>query len=197
MSNKVSSCGLILAGGAGRRVGGEDKGLLSWQGKPLIEHVATRLSPQVDRLVISCNRNLDKYAQIGTALVQDSRADFQGPLAGIEAATPHTIDSTYTIVVACDTPLLPPDLVCRLLKPLSGETRNAFDISYANDGERDQYLCAAIRNSCLDSLKDYLANGQRAVRHWYALQRAIAVDFSDQPGAFLNYNHLDATTGQH
>ncbi|MEH6581913.1 MAG: molybdenum cofactor guanylyltransferase MobA [Halioglobus sp.] len=195
MNNEVSICGLILAGGAGRRVGGEDKGLLSWQGKPLIEHVATRLSPQVDRLIISCNRNLDKYAQIGTALVEDSRGGFQGPLAGIEAATPHIIDSTYTIVVACDTPLLPSDLVCRLLKPLCGESGSAFDISYANDGERNQYLCAAIRNSCLGSLKDYLADGQRAVRHWYTLQRAIAVDFSDQPGAFLNYNHLDSAAG--
>ena len=79
--------GLILAGGAGRRVGGRDKGLLTWRGAPMAAQVAQRLRPQVARLLISCNRNTDYYATLADATVADSRRDFQGPLAGIEAAT--------------------------------------------------------------------------------------------------------------
>ena len=80
--------GLILAGGAGRRVDGRDKGLITWHGRPLIAHVAVLLRPQVGRLVISCNRNNERYAEFADETVGDTRRDFQGPLAGLEAATP-------------------------------------------------------------------------------------------------------------
>jgi len=47
MNNAITGC--ILAGGKGERMGGVDKGLMPWQGKPLIETVITRFSPQVDQ----------------------------------------------------------------------------------------------------------------------------------------------------
>ena len=75
--------GLILAGGAGRRVEGRDKGLIDWQGKPLVQHVALRLRPQVGQLIISCNRNIETYRELADKTVTDSRRDFQGPLAGL------------------------------------------------------------------------------------------------------------------
>ena len=53
---------VILAGGQGRRMGGADKGLVEYRGRPLIEWVLEVLTPQVDELVISANRNLDTYA---------------------------------------------------------------------------------------------------------------------------------------
>ena len=79
--------GLILAGGAGRRVAGRDKGLIEWHGKPLVEHVADRLRPQIGQLIISCNRNVTAYRKLADKIVVDSRRDFQGPLAGLEAAS--------------------------------------------------------------------------------------------------------------
>ncbi|MGH6610696.1 MAG: NTP transferase domain-containing protein, partial [Burkholderiaceae bacterium] len=39
--------GLILAGGRGERMGGADKGWVEYHGRPLIEHVVERLTPQV------------------------------------------------------------------------------------------------------------------------------------------------------
>jgi molybdopterin-guanine dinucleotide biosynthesis protein A len=53
-NNKRQITGLILAGGAGRRVGGSDKGLLSYRGRPLIAQVVQRLGPQVGALMIWC-----------------------------------------------------------------------------------------------------------------------------------------------
>ncbi len=51
--------GLVLAGGLARRMGGIDKGLVDLGGKPMIEHVLAALRPQVGRLLINANRNLE------------------------------------------------------------------------------------------------------------------------------------------
>ena len=48
--------GVILAGGLGTRMGGVDKGLQLYAGKPLVWHVASRLAPQVEHLLINANR---------------------------------------------------------------------------------------------------------------------------------------------
>ncbi len=190
MTQVTDITGLILAGGAGRRVGGRDKGLIDWRGKPLVAHVAARLRPQVGRLLISCNRNFKQYREIAQTTTADTRRDFQGPLAGLEAAAPF-IRSQLLVVVACDIPLLPDDLVQRLqnhlYKPEYGEAR----ISYADDGTQGQYLCAAIDRQCLASLTGFLDEGHRAVRLWYQRHHSTPVDFSDQAEAFKNYNHLD------
>ncbi len=182
--------GLILAGGAGLRMGGADKGLLPWRNLPMAAHVAGRLRPQVNRLLISCNRNRDYYATLGDATVTDSRRDFQGPLAGLEAAIPH-LASAFLVIAPCDNPLLPLNLVERLLDPLLAAVGGTTAISYAHDGERSQYLCAAIRTGILPSLPIFLDEGHRAVRHWYARHRCAVVDFSDQPGCFANFNNPD------
>lgn len=182
--------GLILAGGAGSRAGGRDKGLLQWQDKTLVAQVATRLRPQVGRLLISCNRNSEEYATWCDLTVADSRPGFAGPLAGLEASR-HYIESEFLLVVPCDTPLLPAALAQVLRRRLLNNECEAADIAYAHDGQREQYLCAMLRRSTLDSLPDFLDRGHRAVRHWYAGQRAVAVDLSADAASFRNINTLD------
>jgi len=177
--------GLILAGGAGRRAGGVDKGLLEWHGTPLAERVAACLRPHVGRLTISCNRNRAFYARLADEIVFDRRGGYQGPLAGIEAVLP-LLRSEYLVVVPCDTPLLPPDLVPRLVAPLLQDA--TAGLCYAHDGDRDQYLCVALRRDTLLSLGDFLGTGQRAVRTWYAQFNFRVVDFSEQAGCFVNCN---------
>lgn len=138
-------------------------------------------------IIISCNRNFSRYAEFGSRTVADTRRDFQGPLAGLEAAA-SVIRTELLVVVSCDTPDLPTDLVTRLIAPLSDST--AVDISYVFDGVRAQYLCAAMRSACLHALPAFLDEGQRAVKHWYASRNAVAVDFADQQACFENYNTL-------
>ena len=189
MSSQLQVTGLILAGGAGRRVGSRDKGLIRWRGKPLVAHVVERLQPQVDQLLISCNRNVQQYRELAPTVV-DNREEFQGPLAGLEAAASH-IATDVLVVVACDIPLLPYDLVARLTASLQTCSNGTVEICYAHDGQRGQYLCAAIRIECMSSLNMFLDQGHRAVRQWYQSRHSIAVDFSDQAESFRNYNYLD------
>ena len=189
MNREPNVTGLILAGGAGRRVGKRDKGLIPWQGQALVAHVSNVLRPQVSELLISCNRNFSQYEEFSDLIIADHRQNFQGPLAGLEAAF-SSIRTEFLVVVACDTPYLPEDLVSRLIAPLSDTTDDAPEIAYAHDGVRAQYLCAVIRRACLSPLTLYLDEGHRAVRDWYKTRRAVAVDFSDSQSNFKNYNRL-------
>jgi molybdenum cofactor guanylyltransferase len=190
MTSANSVTGLILAGGAGRRVGDRDKGLLLFQGKPFVAHVSAALQPQVARLVISCNRNFSCYEKFASHTVADGRPDFQGPLAGLEAAS-AAITTDLLVVVSCDMPHLPGNLVARLTAQLLTDADGTPDICYAHDGVRAQYLCAGIRRNSLDTLTPFIDAGGRAVQDWYKSHAAIAVDFSDQQGCFRNYNRLE------
>lgn len=185
MSDTKNITGVILAGGAGRRMGGRDKGLVHWRGRRLVEHVHERLLPQVDDILISCNRNRELYSEIAPT-VSDRRSGYQGPLAGIEAAA-SLVTSNIVVIAACDTPLLPLDLVSRLTAPLI-ESPAGFGIAYAHDGNRPQYLFAAVRHNRLAELSAFLDTGHRAVREWMDACSPIAVDFSDELEAFANVN---------
>ncbi|MHC8318464.1 molybdenum cofactor guanylyltransferase MobA [Pseudomonas sp. LB3P31] len=94
---------LLLAGGRGQRMGGQDKGLLDWHGEPLIAHLHRRARPLSDDLIISCNRNLDKYAAYADRLVHDDEGDFPGPLAGIRAGL-QVARHPLMLVLPCDVP---------------------------------------------------------------------------------------------
>ena len=71
-SSTLTVTGVILAGGQARRMGGEDKGLILFNHKPLIAHVITTLKPQVDTLIINANRNAEKYATYKYPVINDS-----------------------------------------------------------------------------------------------------------------------------
>lgn len=94
---------LLLAGGRGQRMGGQDKGLLDWHGEPLIAHLHRKTRPLSDDLIISCNRNLEKYAPYADQLVHDDEGDFPGPLAGIRAGL-KAARHTCLLVLPCDVP---------------------------------------------------------------------------------------------
>ncbi|EJM14121.1 molybdopterin-guanine dinucleotide biosynthesis protein A, proteobacterial [Pseudomonas sp. GM18] len=94
---------LLLAGGRGQRMGGRDKGLLEWHGEPLIAHLHRKTRPLSDDLIISCNRNLEKYAPYADQLVHDDQGDFPGPLAGIRAGL-KAARHTHLLVLPCDVP---------------------------------------------------------------------------------------------
>lgn len=189
MTSASNITGLILAGGKGQRVGNRDKGLILLEGKPLVAYISDILLPQVGELLISCNRNFCRYEKFAAQTVADTRRDFQGPLAGLEAAYPY-VQTEFLVVVGCDMPHLPPDLVRRLTAPLQDGGDGAPEISFAHDGEREQYLCAAIRRACLTSLAGFLDAGHRAVRDWYKSRDSVTVDFSDHRLGFRNYNEL-------
>lgn len=103
--------GAILAGGTGRRFG-SDKALALLAGRPLIAHVAARLAPQVETLVV-CGRDW-----AGLPRLDDRPRAGLGPLGGLCAALGHAealgLDAVLTAPV--DAPTLPFDIGALLAK---------------------------------------------------------------------------------
>jgi molybdenum cofactor guanylyltransferase len=189
---KPKITGLILAGGLGRRMGGQDKGLVDYQGKPLIEHLLPSLRLQVDYIVISANRNLTTYQRYNYPVVTDRCGSFAGPLAGIEAGLAYCNEhklSDWLFCVPCDALLLADNLVDHLwghLQQVSPEAKMAI----AHDGQRVQPLYALLHRDCLADLSAYLHAEQHKVMQWMQTQQAVVVDCSKQADSFFNLNHL-------
>ena len=175
---------VILAGGRGRRMGGKDKGLMEINDLPLIEHVLSSVSPQAGHLIINANRNIEEYQRYGFPVVSDTMADYQGPLAGFASAM-AAAETEYIVTIPCDSPLLPDDLVQRLVQALN---REDAELAVAQDGERLQPVFALLRVSLLPSLLDFLQRGDRKIDLWYAQHKMAKADFSDIPETFLNVN---------
>jgi len=175
---------VILAGGMARRMGGQDKGLIELNGRPMIEHIIEALKPQVDSIVISANRNLEQYRQYGYPVVEDIMGDYFGPLVGMASGL-QACSSDRILIVPCDSPFVPPVLADKLNAAL---LEQGADLSVANDSERMQPVFAVLSRHLLPSLLAYLDKGGRKIDTWYAEHKMALADFSDWPDAFININ---------
>lgn len=173
--------GLVLAGGRGRRMGGTDKGLVDWHGKLLVEHVIERLRPQVAALLISANRNLDRYRAWAPVIEDPEPMHFAGPLTGILTAL-HATTTDWLAVAPCDLPALPRDAIARLAAGLGG-TRAAF----AAPAGQDHSLVCLLHRSLASELARHVGDGNARVGAWFAAIGASAVPFADAT-AFVNLN---------
>ncbi|XTZ40636.1 molybdenum cofactor guanylyltransferase MobA [Salmonella enterica] len=166
-------------------MGGKDKGLLELSGTPLWQHVAQKLIPQVTRIIISANRNLQTYRASGVPVITDTLHDFPGPLAGMLSVMQQSSDEWF-LFCPCDTPLIPEDLVSRLWAQ-----RQQAPAVWVHDGERDHPTIALIHRTILPLLENYLSRGERRVMVFLREVGGHAVDFSDTKTAFANVNTPD------
>ncbi len=182
--------GVILAGGAGKRVGGSDKGLLPLCDRPLVEHVLDNLRPQCDRVLIVANRNLGDYSRYAPVL-HDEGEGHAGPLAGLVAAfrfiaaNRHALpDAMLTAPVDCPDP--PRDLAARLREALAQNP--GADCTRVRHAGRLRPLFAVYR---IGTDPAWWIDSARAALHehgspsrWHAALDALVVDFGDSGDAF-------------
>jgi molybdopterin-guanine dinucleotide biosynthesis protein A len=183
--------GLILAGGRGERVGGADKGWVMHRGKPLIVTAVERFAPQVGHLLISANRNVERYAALGEVVGDDVASvnveRFAGPLMGVLSGL-RRARSDWVAIVPCDAPHLPVDLVQRLMSAAADAGASA---ACASVHGQLQPVFALVKTSSADELASSIAVGERAVHRWLESLGAVAVDFDDAH-AFANINSIIA-----
>ena len=176
--------GVILAGGKARRMGGADKGLVQFRGKPLIEHVIQAFEPQVGNLLINANRNHEIYKNYGFDIVSDESEDYCGPLAGILSAL-NKIDTPYLATAPCDTPFISRNIVEKLsLSILSEKT----EISVAHNGDRLQPVFCVMKKDLIISINNYLREGGRKIDQWIKQHSVTIVDLSSEIKCFENFN---------
>lgn len=178
---------IILAGGQANRMGGAGKGLVPLQNKPLVQYVIERLTPQVDEILINANREIERYEAFNLPILKDEHADFIGPLAGFTLGLKHG-KHDYLLTVPCDSPLLPEDLVARMMKAL---TEQAADIVVAKSAGHTHPVFSLMKKAVLPSLMAYLDQGERKVSTWQKSLHYIEVEFNDCAEAFVNLNTFE------
>ena len=167
-------------------MGGADKGLLLLNGRSLACHVAERLRPQVDTLLLSANRNLDAYRSLGFEPLTDTVNDGErsaGPLAGVLAGL-AACRTDWLLTAPCDSPELPPDLAARLLAATTAAGGRA---AFAATDEDAHPVFMLLRRNLLGELQGFLASGGRRIRDWQVRVGAVSVCFPDAR-AFANIN---------
>ncbi|HKJ75633.1 MAG TPA: molybdenum cofactor guanylyltransferase MobA [Gammaproteobacteria bacterium] len=184
MASRETVTAVVLAGGRGRRMGGREKGLLPLAGRPLIAHTVAALAPQVDRVVINANRELDAYGRLGLPVVPDAVPDQPGPLAGVLTALQEAGDG-LVLTAPCDVPRLPGDLLTRMRAALDAA---GTEVCTVHDGARLHQVILLLRPGAAEGLQAFLAEGGHRVEAWLRSQPFAEADFSDCPEAFANIN---------
>ncbi|HSQ69122.1 MAG TPA: molybdenum cofactor guanylyltransferase MobA [Steroidobacteraceae bacterium] len=178
---------LVLAGGLGRRMGGKDKGLVELAGRPMVEFVLEALGPQVGRVLINANRNLERYAAYGHAVIADRHEGFLGPLAGVLSGLEES-DSRFLLTAPCDAPLVAHDLATRLHRAC---VESGADLVVASDGNRLQPVFMLLERRLRPGLEAFLAGGGRKIDAWFQDLNYAVADLSDCPDCFININDPD------
>lgn len=187
--NPADITGLVLAGGLGRRMGGVDKGLQPFGGRPLALWALEHLRPQVGGVAVNANRHLDVYSTWGVPVWPDADGSFAGPLAGLlaglrQAATP------WLACVPCDSPLFPHDLVARLAAHAAqADVVMPVTVDAATGRRQPQPVFSLVRCSLADDLAGFLAGGGRRFEAWAERLRCVQLPFDDAQ-AFANANTL-------
>ncbi len=181
MINAADITALLLCGGKGARLGGQDKPLLSLGSDKIIDHLLTRLKPQTGEIVISCSRNVARYEAYKVRIVVDESPD-EGPLGGLQSAF-KAVNTEWALTCPGDIPFLTRDLVTRL--SLDAE-RQGVAVPFA-DNER-QNLCLLINQERRNELVAFYVQGGRAVKRWLDIASIQSTDLSELGSSFFNVN---------
>ena len=178
---------LVLAGGCGRRMEGKDKGLVHYQGRPLISHIHRRIGDRVSNMLVSVNRNHNTYRNMGYSVVSDFRPGFAGPMAGVESGL-LSMNTPLLMVIPCDTPLFPDDLLDRLMMAVhwNGD-RAAYVVS---DGQHLPVFCL-LQSNLVNSARHYLDCGRRSMHGWLEKIGSTPVEWHQPTIPFLGANSAD------
>lgn len=186
--------GLILAGGRSSRMAGADKTLMPLGGVPLVARILARLSPQASPVAINTNADAALFSSFGAAVIGDTIAGYQGPLAGVLAGlewVPN--DATRLLCVAGDTPFFPLDLRRRL-----EEAAKPGRIAVASSGGRVHPTFALWPTDLRDALASFLESGDtRRVMTFIEQAGMDAVEFpmqrlgGSEVDPFFNINTRD------
>jgi molybdenum cofactor guanylyltransferase len=188
--NRPAIVGLLLAGGKAMRIGGGDKPLQLLGGKPMLEHIMTRLAPQCDGLLLNANGFPERFARYDLPIVADGLPD-AGPLAGILAGLdwlafnqPNVQDM---LVVAGDTPFIPMDLAERLMM---ARAETGLPLACAASSGRTHPVISLWHTDLKDALRHALVvENQRTVSRWMSPDQCAVVDWPAVPfDPFFNVN---------
>lgn len=175
---------VVLAGGKGQRMGGVQKALLLYQGKPILSYILDSLSAQVNNILLNVNSDFERYDDFKCPVFSDQMSGFLGPLEGMASAW-ECVPDDWILFVPCDNPFLPENLLDRMLKVYKEMPKPLLVV---HDGVRMQPLYCLMHRSLQPNLQKAVSLEHLSVRKWIYENEHLEVDFSDLTGSFQNFN---------
>ncbi|HEX4871113.1 MAG TPA: NTP transferase domain-containing protein [Nevskiaceae bacterium] len=186
MGTRLPVCAVILAGGASQRLGGIDKAWKPLAGEPLLRRVVAQLQPQVERWVLSANRELPHHPEEGWTVIADADpAARAGPLAGM-AACSQALPPGDLLFIPVDAWRLPAALLTALAQA-AGAGGLACGEQAAGWLPLPCWVAARRREDLLQAW----AAGERSPLRWLRQAGAITVSISDAEAEGLSLNTAD------
>lgn len=173
---------IILAGGRSSRMG-QDKGLMRFRGRPMVQHVIDAAAMVCNTFVVVTDHPM--YSMFGFRTVADEVKGF-GPVAGILSGL-RSSATGRNLVLSCDVPFVTP----ALLKELVTCTADADVIVAEGPDGRIHPLIAVYSKTCIPVLEKAVAEGEHRLRSVFGNLRVHSVRFGEEwNNALRNVNSL-------
>lgn len=177
--------GIVLAGGASRRMG-QDKASLALHGRPQLEWARELLARHCDQVYVSIRAGQqDDPVRRGQPFIVDTH-DGAGPIAGIAAAQAAHPDHGW-LVLACDLPFVDDACIETLARHRDGRPVVAF--ASAHDGLPEP-LCAIYEPASREGVLAAIASGRNCPRK-FILGTGVALLQQPDSAALENVNTPD------
>lgn len=178
---------VILAGGEGRRIGG-NKPLALMGGQTLLDRALAFARTWTGDVAVSLREpGQFPLPDDVTALIDEEGA---GPLAGLQPALRFARQKGLqaTLTIPCDTPFVPRDLPHRLCDKLGGGVGAVL----ATSGGMLHPACALWRSNVIDALPSYRTTGRSSLKGFAAHVGFTTAEWPCEPfDPFFNVNSLD------
>jgi len=176
---------IILAGGKSSRMK-EDKGLVYFNGKMLVEYVLESVKEITDKIIfITAN---PAYQQFGFPCFEDELKD-KGPLGGIFTGLLHS-PTQKNFVIGCDMPFLSERLFKELITRCGEE-----DVLLTEHLGLAEPLCSIYDRSCITHIRPKLEQNQLKITDALEGLKTRVISFDNEDwfvgNEFANINSIE------
>lgn len=185
MTEKKNITAIILAGGKSSRMK-EEKGLVSFSGKKLIEYVieaAKKSTPYI--IIITSN---PAYKQFGFSCIEDELKE-KGPLGGILTGLIHSTTSK-NLIVGCDMPFLSETLLSAITQNIGDE-----DALITEHRGKVEPLCSVYDRNCITHIRLQIEQNQLKITDALERLKTRTISFDNEAwfkgNEFTNINSFE------
>lgn len=165
-----------------------DKPALLLDGISLIDRALRSASIMSEIVAIAVQHEPEWPVADGVGLLFDEQADM-GPLSALSSALSFgaAMNSTHVLLLPCDIPFLPADLLSRLADHIDDAA-----VAMAKSNGRLHPICALWSVEALSALPDYAQNSRRSLIGFAERLGMVEVEWAADPvDPFFNINTPD------
>ena len=183
--NKHNLTGIILAGGKSSRMG-RDKGLIDYQGKPLIQYSIDVLKNICKKIFISSSN--EKYHFLGYNVIPDEIEGI-GPIGGIYSCLKKS-KTSLNVVLSCDTPFITEELIFYILSFING-----YDVIVpSGSGGVPEPLCGIYHKDIISRVEENINKGSYMMKELLEQVNCKIISIPEKtlkrtPDIFKNINY--------